>query len=300
MQGLSCYTAALHGYLSSEWDATAMIARSVRLAVRADPVRGELAFSHHEPSLDLLPDGSRLRYAGAASSTDALPEVAAELARHGRVVVVVDSARLPWSVTRGGPSAPHWLLVDGCGEQGWQVRDSFTALLPAGEQPPYQGWLGTDGLIDAMTLPRQWQPVHRLRNQFAFGGRSVASPSGALWLHRRQGSPGKAIAVTTDQNWLIGDAQVLPFLAEHAAGGQAMLTEHLEDLWAAAGHRSFAYRWRIAQARDEDTRQALEAALTQWEALPRLLRVAVESSVRGRPRHTLVPAALRRLAQLSC
>jgi len=300
MQGLSCYTAALHGYLAAEWDATAMIARSVRLAVRPDSVRGELAFSHHEPSLDLLPDGSRLRYAGAASSTDALPEVAAELDRHGRVVVVVDSARLPWSVTHGGPSAPHWLLVEGRGEPGWQVRDSFTALLPAGEQLPYHGWLSTDGLIEAMTLPRQWQPVHRLRNQFAFGGRSVASPSGALWLHRRHGSQARAIAVTAEQNWLIGDAQVLPFLADHAAGGQAVITEHLEDLWAAAGHRSFAYRWQLAQVRDQDTRQSLETALVQWEALPRLLRVAVESSVRGRPRPTLVPAALQRLRQLSC
>lgn len=300
MQGLSCYTAALHGYLSVEWDATAVIARSVRLAVRVDASRRELAFSHHEPSLDLLPDGSRLRYAGAASSIDALPELTAELARHGRVVAVVDSARLHWSVTRGRQPAPHWLLIDGSDERSWHVRDDFTALLPAGEQVPYRGWLSTEELAEAMTLPQRWQPVHRLRNQFAFGAPSVLAPSGALWLHRHRSGSGRPRTLPADPRWLVGDAQVLQFLADYAAGSATAVTEHLEDLWAAAGHRSFAYRWRLEQAREQSTREALDAALLQWEALPRLLRVAVESSTRGRPRPTLISSALDRLRQLSC
>lgn len=300
MRGLSCYTTALHGYLSAEWDATSVIARSVRLAVRVDASRRELAFSHHEPSLDLLPDGSRLRYAGAASSTDALPELTAELARHGRAVAVVDSARLRWSVTRGGPSALHWLLIEGSDERGWHVRDDFTALLPAGEQLPYRGWLSTQELAEAMTLPRRWQQAHRLRNQFAFGAPSVLAPSGALWLRRHHGGPGRPRTLPADPRWLTGDAQVLPFLADYAAGSAMAITDHLEDLWAAAGHRSFAYRWRLEHAREESTREALEAALLQWEALPRLLRVAVESSARGRPRPTLISSALDRLRQLSC
>lgn len=298
MQGLSCYTAALHGYLAAEWDASAVIARSVRLAVRPDPARPELAFSHHQPSLDVLPDGSRLRYAGCPSSADAQPEVAAELARHGRVVVVVDSARLPWSVTLGGAAAPHWLLVDGRDPRGWHVRDDFTAILPAGEQLPYQGWLNAEELTQAMTLPQRWQPVHLLRNQLAFGTPLAVPPAGALWLHR---TPGRSVpqALPAGAGWLVGDAQVLPFLIEYASEAGPGIVGHLEDLWAAAGHRSFAYRWRLQHAGDECDRAALEASLWQWEALPRLLRVAVESVARGRPRPSLIRSALVQLLDLA-
>jgi hypothetical protein len=294
VQGLSCYTAALHGYLAVEWDASSVIARSVRLAVQVDPARRELAFSHHQPSLDVLPDGSRLVYTECPSSPDALPELAAELARYGRVVAVADSARLPWSVTRGGSAAPHWLLIDGRDERGWHVRDDFAALLPTGEQTPYQGWLSADELTHAMALPPCWQPTQVLRNQLAFGVPVRLGAAGALWLRREHGSwPPRILPV--EEGWLVGDAQVLPFLIEYAAEAGLGIIGHLEDLWAAAGHRSFAYRWQLHQAGDEGDRTALEAALSHWEALPRLLRVAVESVARGRPRPTLVRSALLRL-----
>jgi hypothetical protein len=292
-RGLSCYTAGLFRYLDVEWDAAALVARSVRLAVRMGPTDGCLAFSHHEPSLDLLPDGTRLRYAAACAPPAALPELAGELARHGRVVIVVDSSRLPWSVARGGRQAPHWLLVDGRHAGGWHVVDSFTAQLPAGEQLPHSGWLSTAGLSDAMRLPPSWAPEQELRNVLAFGSPVRVPRGGALWLRRSREPAGPAAG--DSGRWLCGDASALPFLISYLADHGAGAARHLDDLWAASGHRSFAYRWRLAGDPGDRDRRALGEALSGWERLPQLLRLAVESAGRGRPRPSLVRTALEAL-----
>jgi hypothetical protein len=295
--GLSCYTANLHGYLAREWDAAAIVARSVRLAVRVDLPGGLLAFSHHEPSLDLLPDGSRLRYAGAASPAAALPGVAAELAAHGRVLVVVDGARLPWAVTRGGRPVPHWLLVDGRRPGAWHVRDGFAALLPAGEQRPHAGWLCDAELRAAMTPPARWEPEQELRGALAFGA-PVPAPApagGAIWLRRTRERPPPA--PSPEGCWLRGYRDALPFLASYVAERAALAARHLDDVWAAAGHRSFALRWRLAREPSGRDGPVLAAAVARWERLPRLLRLAVESAARGRPRASLVRAALEELGR---
>jgi hypothetical protein len=295
--GLSCYTAALHRYLAAEWDATAILARSVRLSVRAGEDGSLLAFSHHHPSLDLLPDGSRLRYAGAGSGAGsgraALAGVAAELDRHGRAIVVTDSGRLPWSITYGGPSSPHWLLVEGHDARGWRVVDDFTALHPDGEQLPHTGWLDDAGLAEAMNLPARWpQPAHRMRNALAFGATVAVTPGRALWL-RRSSAPAAPIRPNPDGgSWRAGEADALTFLIDRATADERIVTEHLDDLWAAAGHQAFACRWRLDQPRGELERARLAAAHDRWSALPRVLRVAVESAARGRPRISLVRATL--------
>ncbi|MGI8667311.1 MAG: hypothetical protein ACR2N4_15020 [Jatrophihabitans sp.] len=297
--GLSCYTAALHGYLAQEWDATAVLARSVRLAVRAADTGVRLAFSHHYPPLDLLPDRSRLVYAGAGSGLAALPGIAAELERHGRVIVVADSARLPWSVQRGGPASPHWLLVTDRAARGWWVVDDFTALQSAGEQLPYRGWLEDSTLAGAMTLPPGWpQPAHRLRNTLAFGAPVPVPQQGALWL-RRQDGPADGRSLDRDAGWQIGEAAALAFLIQRAGAHQAVIAEHLDDLWAVAGHQWFACRWELGQPVGDAERARLEAALTRWSALPRVLRMAVDSAARGRPRTSLVLAALAGLAEVA-
>jgi hypothetical protein len=289
LRGLSCYTAALHGYLAAEWDASALLARSVRLAVRVDLPDGRLGFSHHDPALDRLPDGSRLAYAGAGSAAAAAAEVADELAEHGRVLVVVDSARLPWSVTLGARAAPHWLLVDGREAGGWHVVDGFSALLPAGEQRPHSGWLSAEGLCHAMTLPERWEPEQELRSGMAFGGPVPVPPVRALWLRRSRDRPAPAAPAG---RWLVGDAHALPFLADYVAAQGARAEPHLDDVWAAAGHRAFAYRWRLGGRPGHREREALEAALARWESLPQLVRFAVESACRGRPRASLVRSAV--------
>jgi hypothetical protein len=306
--GLSCYTANLYHYLAAEWDAAAIIAGSIRLAVRFQPPDG-LAFSHHEPSLDRLPDGTYLRYAGGPTPAAVAPDLAAEIAEHGRVLVVADSARLAWSLTRAGPSAPHWLLIDDHDGTRWHVVDGFTALLPAGEQLPYRGWLSTAQLAEVMTLPGRWDPVLHLRNVLAFGSPVEVPPTPAVWLRRGCEPPcpdADVVAPGHDgaaSGWLSGDRQVLPRLADAVVRSGVARWRHLDDLWAAAGHRCFAYRWRLAGAH-EAARPALQAALARWEQLPRLVRVAAESAQRGRPRASLVRMALLELLRaeedLSC
>jgi hypothetical protein len=292
--GLSCYTANLACYLAGEWDADAIVARSVRLAVCVVSP-STIAFSHHDPSLDRLPDGTRLRYVGAPSAALALRGVAEEVTAQGRALVVVDSARLPWSPAYGLASAPHWLLVDDHADARWHVVDRFSGLLPDGEQQPYDGWLDEEDLRAAMALPAAWSPLQELRNLLAFGGPvQVPGPVGAVWL-RRDGSGG-ARAAELDGHWLVGDREALPFLAGRLAESGADAAEYLDDLWAAAGHRSFAYRWQLAAGEgDEQRRQALEVALAAWDELPRLLRFAVDSARRRRPRPTLVRAAFEKL-----
>nr|WP_157527101.1 hypothetical protein [Kibdelosporangium sp. MJ126-NF4]CEL13027.1 hypothetical protein [Kibdelosporangium sp. MJ126-NF4]CTQ98713.1 hypothetical protein [Kibdelosporangium sp. MJ126-NF4] len=294
MRGLSCYTANLHAYLAGEWDADALLAQSVRLAVRVDLPDGQLAFSHHDPSLDRLPDGTRLGYTATSTVDETSAGLVRELATYGRVLVVVDSARLPWSVTRGRTPTPHWLLVDGQSSGHWHVVDRFTALLPAGgEQLPHEGWLSTHELCDAMALPPHWEPEQEQRNALAFGTQVPVPSARTLWLRRNEDGLGGDQLTGC---WLYGDDQVLPFLMNYLVDHGTGIARHLDDLWAAVGHRGFAYRRRLAGGITERERDALRAALVKWENLPRMLRIAAESAQRGRPRPVLARAALEVLS----
>jgi hypothetical protein len=285
-RGLSCYTEALAAYLDGEWDADEIVARSVRLAV-CDST--PLAFSHHDPPLDRLPDGTCLRYAGAHTADAALEGVAEELSAHGRAVVVVDNARLPWSPSYGGRPAPHWLLLDERRGNEWHVVDRFSGLLPSGEQAPHVGWLDERTLRDAMTLPR-FSPAQEQRNRLVFGA-PVPVPEGeALWLRREERGGSSELG----DGWLRDDRQSLRLLADYAgrAGGDGA---YLEDVWAAVGHRAFAYQWRLETS--DGPHEALETAKKRWEDLPRLLRFAAESGERSRPRPKLVHAAFDRVLE---
>jgi hypothetical protein len=293
--GLSCYTANLARYLDGEWDGRALLARSVRLAVRVDLPDRRPAFSHHGIPLDRLPDGGRLRLAGAARAAEALAGVADELRRHGRALVVADLSELPWSPAfrRGGP-APHWLLVDDRRGERWHVVDEFCGLLPAGPQRPYAGWLPTAQLRRA-TAPRRWTPEQRRRNGLAFGFPVPVPEVGQRqWLRRERGGASRA---ALPGRWLVGDALALPWLADRIAGGPAGAVSYLDDCWAAAGHRVFAHRWRLARTDPAPgQRRRIEDAAAAWDGLPRLLRLAVESAALGRPRPALTRRAFAELA----
>ncbi|RKT74287.1 hypothetical protein DFJ66_7631 [Saccharothrix variisporea] len=293
--GLSCYTANLLAYLDS-FDDTALdrFADSVRLAVRPD----DLAFSHHRTPLDVLPDGSLLRYAAG-------PGWEAELDRWGRVVVAVDNARLPWSPSYGtSETAPHWLLVTGRDGDSWRVVDHFAGLLPTGEQQPFEGTLSTEVLLRAMDGPEVLSPVQARRNSLVFGHVVAVPEGGRKWLRREVGA---AVGVASGprlhsptgvrrspaevgQNggrWLVGAADVVPFLSDLFRRDPAVAAGCLDDLWSAAGHHVFRYR-----------RAGVEDAADAWRQLPGALRFAVDSARRGRPRESLVELTFRNLLHI--
>ncbi|MEJ2852343.1 MULTISPECIES: hypothetical protein [unclassified Saccharothrix] len=290
--GLSCYTANLLAYLVSADDTAAdRFAESVRLAVRPD----DLAFSHHRTPLDVLPDGSVLRY---TASPETVAGLEAELDRWGRVVVVVDNARLPWSPSyETSATAPHWLLVAGRSGDSWHVVDHFAGLLPTGEQRPFEGVLNTAVLLRAMDGPEVLSPEQVRRDSLVFGHMVAAPESGRKWLRRE---PGAAAGVASGprlhsptgvrqggERWLRGAAEVLPFLAERFQQDPIGAAGCLDDLWSAAGHHVFRYR-----------RAGAEDAADAWRQLPGALRFAVDSARRGRPRDTLVELTFRNLLHI--
>jgi hypothetical protein len=296
--GLSCYTANLAGYLDAELpDVDGHLARSVRLAVRIDLPDGRLAFSHHSYPLDHLPDGTRLRYATLPPRAG-LVGLADELSRRDRVLVVTDGSLLPWSPSRHhGGAAPHWLLVTGRRGDSWHVIDAFAGLLAGGEQRPFTGWLSTAQLTQAMVLSTGWSAEQHTRNGLAFGFPvPVPDPVGPLWLRREPGTDGPGALVGT---WLEGDEQVLPFLADYVTGAPKDAARHLDDLWTAAAHRVFAYRWHSERPElPESLRQRYRDAGTAWAQLPKTLRFAVDSARRGRARPALPRQAFDHLLHI--
>jgi hypothetical protein len=296
--GLSCYTANLAGYLDAELDdVDGHLARSVRLAVRIDLPAGRLAFSHHAYPLDHLADGTRLRYTTLPPRA-ALVGLADELSRQDRVLVVTDGSRLSWSPSRHhGTAAPHWLLVTGRRGDSWHVVDAFAGLLAGGEQRPFTGWLSTAQLTQAMVLSPAWSAEQHTRNSLAFGFPvPVPEPVGPLWLRRE---PGVEPAAELAGTWLVADEQVLPFLAGYFTDSARNAARHLDDLWTAAAHRVFRYRWLAARPDlPESLRERYVAAGTAWAQLPKTLRFAVESARRGRARPTLLRQAFEHLVEV--
>jgi hypothetical protein len=305
--GLSCYTANLAAYaavLFSGADPCRWLAESIRLAVRADLPDGELAFSHHAYPLDRLPDGSRLRYASAPTADLAKTGLTRELERHGQVLVVADNSRLPWSPAAGsGQAAPHWVLVTDRAGQVCQIRDTFSGLLPAGEQQPYAGPLPVPALLEAMRPPPAWSGAQQRRNALAFGF-PVPAPANGTWQWLRRSAPASEQAPAAGPpglpgTWLTDDGAVLPFLATLVAGQGGHAARYLDDLWSAAGHRVFKYRWLASRpGLAEAERDRLTAAAAAWGRLPVALRFAVESARRGQRRVSMVTTMFAHLGDI--
>ena len=277
---LSCYTAALAAYLAGVVeDPAAHLAGSVRLAVRTStPVP---AYSHHRFALHHLPGGSALRYASAGTFAGAADVLAGELARHRAVLAVADTYGVPWSPAHRRTSATHWILVDGGGPGRWHVRDTFAALLPAGEQKPYEGWVDDRVLAEVLTLTG---PVTD-RDRYVFGVALEPPASPYRWLTR--GPAGPAASSPPHEAWAEGGAAI-DHLAEWFAAAGPAAEPHLDDVWAVARHHELRYRWLAATGAvpgDE-----AERATQAWRALPRSLHFAVGSARRGRPRAAVIRA----------
>ncbi|HET8643421.1 MAG TPA: hypothetical protein VFM37_15905 [Pseudonocardiaceae bacterium] len=288
MSGLSCYTANVAGYLRRlSPDADRLVARSIRLAI-ADQDGGLLAFSHHAWPLNALPWGGALGYRAATGRDAALEGVAAELAATGAVLVVADGARLPWAPA-GAPPAPHFVLLDGRAAGCWHAVDEFSALGPGGLQhEPFTGWIPDSALLRMIEPGPPPRPEQRLRNRLAFGAPLPLPPDRTFqWL-----GVGVQTARPLPAGWTVDPAAALDMLAQRlaAAIGDDRL---LDDVWAATQHH--VHRYEVVEPQ-LGARAA--AAADAWRALPRTLRFAAISARRGRPRASLVEAALAGLREI--
>lgn len=294
---LSCYTANLPRYLARHSGGDACwaldrVAASVRLAVRADRPDGLLAFSHHCVPLDVLDGRTRLAYTGAATAAAAIDGVAGELAEHGQVLVLADSAALPWAPP-GIHRAPHLLLLDGRRGRQWHAVDDFTALRPEGEQRPFAGWITTPELLHCLTPISPLPPVQRLRNEHAFGFPVPLPATGHhQWLTRIPAGPRNGLGA----GWVHGVPQVIDLLARFWSELDAwpLRVQQLDDMWAAAQHHTLRYTHLRRHGNDP---AVLDEAAAAWRDLPMALHFAAQSSRRGRPRPALVAATFARLRQ---
>jgi hypothetical protein len=270
MTALSCYTANLVEYLSCEDPSVrSRLAEAIRLAVRVDEPGGALAFSHH----------TRIDGGLGYRSAESWAETRARLSAEGRVLVVTDTAYVPWSPYPPGAHGPHWILVRRDGER-WHVVDRFSALTMHGRQRPHEGWLTDEELRRAMTPMPPASAAVTNRDAHALGERiSLPPPTHYRWLTRVPAAPLPAA------EWLDG-VPALRRIAARLLAGERALAEHVDDLWAAAVHQQF---------RLELLGLAGEALGEAWTKLPRSLRFAVESARRGRPRPDLVTTAFDRV-----
>ncbi|UVS79493.1 hypothetical protein [Actinokineospora sp. UTMC 2448] len=296
---LSCYTANLVAYLERCFPHAAnQVARSVRLAVRRSP-RWPLAFSHHDHPLNQLPDGTRLTYRWATSFATARGEVESELEKHGQVLLVARSDRLPWSAQSA--AAPHFVLLTGRDRDGWRLADNFTGLFPDGVvQSEFAGTVSDRDLKDMLAPIASLRGEHRLRNRYAFGHASVVPPDGTFqWVVRTGGDPARTDRISAS-DWCLDTADSLSYLAGLVADSRHFLRNpsFTEDLWAAARHHLLRNEYLVAEAAGNALVGAVVAeAGEQWRTLPQILHIGVASAVRGRPRPALVPDALTRLAR---
>jgi hypothetical protein len=285
---LSCYTANLGAY---QPDAPDWIARTVRLAVRTDSPRPE--FSHHAVSLSALPDGGHLAYRSAGTVEEALAGIGHELRRHGRVLVVVDSARLHWTPGGGhenGHVATRWLLLDDLAGERWHAVDRFAALLPEGEQRPHTGWITTAELAGALAVPPRPSERQLARDTYAFGFPVAVPPAGrARWLAR---TADPAPVAELPGSWAHGPAALGVLAGWFAAGPES--ADCFEDLWTAGRHHEHQLTWHAATGRLSE--EAAGEQAQAWRALVRSVRFALDSARRGRPRNSLLATAFEAVA----
>lgn len=290
MVGLSCYTENLHNYVDREWDADSIFTASIRLAV-AESDDGIIRFSHHQPSLDRLPDGSRLEYTVLETIDTALHQLESELQFFGRALVVVERTALPWSGRFIVDTGPQWVVIDGHRRGSWHVVDGFDPGPVVGARPPHSEWLHIGELRRAITLDHCWLPGQNVRNMMAFGNPVELPTDGiATILRRIENSP--MAPELPNLRWHAGTSCALQFLLDRLASGIDVGERHFDDLWAAASHHVFAYRNRIRGESNRQRRHHLACGLAAWSDLPRWLRLATESAKRGRPRDTLIGTAL--------
>jgi hypothetical protein len=295
---LSCYTGCLARYLESAYDdPLARVARSVRLAVRTDGPDGLTAFSHHGVWLSDLGDGLHLGYRASTVAEDVIDQLEGEMAAGYGVITVTYNGVMDWSVAAPHESAPHFVLLSAREGDRWHVDDPFSALLPAGPQDPFTGWISTARLLRAMTPPRPLGSEHRLRKQHVFGFPvPLPADNQYQWLARMTAARDMVRALPRD--WVSEPAAVLRYLSDFwsSLAQRQDRVRYLDDIWASARHHVFRYAHLMSRVRlDAAEFEAAVTARDAWHNLPMAMRFATDSAVRGRSRPSLIKGIFQQL-----
>ncbi|WP_186156456.1 hypothetical protein [Burkholderia gladioli] len=270
---LSCYTTNLIAHLERDDPSIPQqFASAIELSVRVDLDEGQLAFLQHGPV------GPRLGYRAATTWSDARRGLANELDRYGSALAVASTRNLPWSPAHGIEDAPHWIRLQSREGERWRVVDAFEALLPHGEQCPFDAWVDDDAL-HGLLAPLPSLPDHlQARDAHALGTVEEVPPAGQFrWL-----SHDADTRVTRTGEWIDGTDAALRYLSRRFVDELDTLRRHAEDLWAASRH----HQYRFAQ------QPAVNAA---WGELARSLRFAIQSAERGKPRPSLIALAFEQI-----
>lgn len=269
---LSCYTTNLIGHLRRDTPGIEdEFAQAINLSVRTDLEDGALAFTQHRRV------GPLLGYSTSDTWETARKGLLEEFERNHDVIAVASTRNLPWSPTYGVEDVPHWIRLSERRGNQWRVIDEFSAVLPQGEQHPYDGWVNDEELAKMLTPLPQLTCELRNRDVHALGDTSNApAPDCYRWLAR-----GVDDRADHGGQWVEG-AAALRYLAERFAQDPDLLRRHAQDLWAASRH----YQYRFAQN---------ASVSSAWGELPRTLSFALQSADRGRPRPALITHAFEHI-----
>lgn len=273
---LSCYTTNLLGHLRRD---TAGIdeefIRAIKLSVRIDLDDSDLEFTQHSRI------GPQLGYRSADTWKAAREGLLHELEQCDDVIAVANTRNLPWCPACKLEDVPHWIRI--CEQRNfqWRVIDEFSAVLPQGEQFPYDCWVNDDELAAMLTPLPPLSSELRSRDIHALGETSITPTYNTYrWLGRGIDDRAEHVGI-----WISGNDALL-YLAKRFAHEPGLLRRYNQDLWAASRHHQYRF------ASDS----ALAAA---WGELPRTLNFALQSAERGRPRPTLIEQAFENISSLT-
>ncbi|HZU39397.1 MAG TPA: hypothetical protein VE992_00010 [Solirubrobacteraceae bacterium] len=295
----TCYSAAMATWLAADddgWAAAVNPGLWLRLTEEPD---GLFGFAYFPPGLRAR---LGLERAGADEPGAALEGVLGELERSGRVIVAADGYHLPWHVASNREHLPHWFTLTGR-PGALEIADPFACRNELGTQTAERRPVEEAELVQMLPALPGTNPVHRLREELAFGDRTERALE-----HRHQWFVQAAVAPGVAPAGAEGPEAIRRLAAHFRERGQdPSAYVQADDIWSIARHRAFLLR--EAQARAQAAGDAGGAAdawaaehgaplARKWGHVAPLLMQATLSLRAGRAASSSVPDTLDALADM--
>jgi len=287
----TCYSSAIAAWVAHDdrtWPQTINAGLWLSVAEHDD---GLFGFGHFPPGFG---DALRLSVHAADDAIDARAAIAAEIERHGRVIVAADGYNLHWHVAHGRSHVPHWFTILANGQDA-TIVDPFAFRNELGWQEPVRVPIDV-GELDSLILAVPYDdPVFRLREAWALGdGRLPVERHAYRWLSRAEG-------VRVDAPSTVQGPAAIRQLAKHfSSHGQDLgAYRQADDLWSIGRHRLFLAK--VAGADPTLTEWVTAHAdpiARRWSHVPPLLMQATLALESGRAASASVPETLEALAEL--